>query len=245
MNLIRFELQRLARSIGGILFLSILAVAPLIFLPLEEYRIFLEKGLIFLLPVLWIGICCNSVGEDHEQLALLTGMPLSLRRIFWTRFLLRTVPPVILTLVLWIVVGFPWKYVPASDPVLAVKYGAGALAAVGLLFFLAMSKLIDNFPVGKGFVVIIALFGQFGMVSLQWKQATCLPFVFSCVLAFAIFMTGSWEIWQSMCLNRKLRWRIVLLFLLPLLLNSCIATAQSVAQYEMSGMWHHSEEEGR
>ncbi len=237
MNLIRFELRRMTPAIAVNIFITLLMIIPLVLIRGEADRLTLEKLLIIFLPLLWMAISCESVVTDREQLNLLTGMPVSLARIFWARFLMRVLPPVIAALVFWSFTGFPWEN-PGIE-FMAVKIGGGILAVIGIIYLLAMSKFIDDFPVAKGSLVVIALFIQMGMMIPQWMQAGYLQFVSNCVLTFVIIIIFSWEIWQSVCLNRKLRWRIVLLFLLPWLLNLVI----SFVQFEPPETRHHLRQE--
>lgn len=219
MNLILFELRRMSGELC-------LMLLTLIGLPLMLVINFTgdatEKNMAVMIPVCWLLIALNSVGKDREQAAFLGGMPVTLWRVFLTRFLVRLTPVVILTAVFWLMIG-GGRFRP--ELLEFTMFGnftwidsLGVILAVGgIVYFFQLSDLRPEMSIGKMVVLILALLMQPVSKSFYWfLGAGEYAFFLTCAQAAVLAFIGSWEIWRSVYLNERFRWRVVFLMLLPL-----------------------------
>lgn len=224
MNLILFELRRMRSSLCLMVLISM--GMPLM-LVVKFAGDDTEKFLALMIPVTWLLIAFNAASDDREQAALLGGMPVTLRRAFLTRLLVRLAPVIVLTAVFWRMIGIggfrseslEFAGLGSYTP---VDFGGLILAGVGVAYFLQSGNLRPEMSVGKMIVLISALFLQPAAKLFYQIFSGEYAFFLTCVQMAVLAFIGSWEIWRAVYLNGRFRWRTVLLMLLPVA-QWCIA----------------------
>jgi|GEM_PF-5680628 hypothetical protein len=186
-------------------------------------------------PAIWLLISFNFLGIDREQVALLSGMPITLRRAFLTRLLVSLLPVIVLTAIFWSLVGLENFHLGILNETelntLTPLDWLGLIPAViGLLSFLQLSNLRPTLSTGEMSLFVLFLFlspvaNRFYLM-FSPEYALLLTGLQIAVLTFA----GSGEIWRSAYLNAPFRWRFLLLML-------SVPLAQGIFYISAGGQW--------
>lgn len=224
MNLMAWELRRIVASLVIGIAVTIIALVLVFTIPMSRDMLETAKLVASLaLPVLWIIILFENIAADKEQLPFIAGLPRPPGRIFLVRAGLRLLILSVVTLALWLMLDFTRTWTIS----LTHSYNRESmqwsnllgmmLPAIGLILLLGTSRLRPE--CGWQMTVVLIAGGLSQALALTFYAAlTNWHGLFLCGLqAFLLFGVWSREIWNAAVLNRRMRWSVALLMLLPLL----------------------------